>query len=173
MVENPVRKAADVSGQRLDEEGVPADLLMVRSVLQTMPKVSCPVGFEFRLQKRIDALSAEPSRAGGRSWVLGWAGAGLGFATALIIAVVAFDFGFNGIATVGSQGVIANSQNTVSQPNVATNPQSVPTTVSQTQDVAPQLAQQKTTAADKDTNLTKTPGDGQNYPAHLVGGNNP
>ncbi len=94
-MENPVRKAAEVSSGRNDDDGMPADLLMIRSVLQSMPKMSCPVGFEFRLQRRIEGLSVTPQRAaGGKSWVLGWTGAGLGFAAASVIAVVMFNFGF-------------------------------------------------------------------------------
>jgi len=74
------------------EDGVSPDLLAVRSVLRSLPTVSCPVGFEYRLEKKLAGEQAGVRSAGSaRGWAWGWAGAGLGFATALAIAFFVFD----------------------------------------------------------------------------------
>lgn len=175
-MENPVRKAAEVSSARMDEEGMPADLQRVRSVLQSMPKLNCPVGFEFRLQRRIEGLSAAPSRtASGRSWTLGWAGAGLGFATALVIAMLVFDFGFN-VPNASTQAITSATPQTTApatQPDLAKAPQVPPTNAQPLESVNGDLAQEKPAQASKDSNAAKTPTEFPESLYHTVSGNNP
>lgn len=62
----------------------------VRKALQSLPKANCPVGFDFRLERR---LAGNPVGGPRNSWSLGWLGAGVGFATAMVLAVFIFDFG--------------------------------------------------------------------------------
>jgi hypothetical protein len=67
----------------------------IRAALLSLPKETCPVGFEFRLMKKI---SSDPVRGGRRTssnWMLGWAGAGLGVAVAMFVSFAAFDFNFS------------------------------------------------------------------------------
>jgi hypothetical protein len=80
------------------EEGISPDLLAVRSALRGLPKLECSTGFDYRLQRKLNGEEPGVRRAGSpRSWTLGWAGAGLGFATAMAIAFFAFDLGGHGV----------------------------------------------------------------------------
>ena len=80
------------TGWSAGEEGVSPDLLAVRSVLRGLPTLKCSSGFEYRLQRKLSGEESGVRVAGPvRNWTLGWAGAGLGFATALAIAFFAFD----------------------------------------------------------------------------------
>jgi hypothetical protein len=104
------------------DEGVPGELLAVRALLLSVPHVACPDGFEARLQRRLAGQRAG-SQVGSsnRNWSLGWAGVGLGFAAALVIAVVMFDFKFQ----VPGQSPIAGTPQQVSTPTAAV-PQATP-----------------------------------------------
>lgn len=73
-----------------DEEN-DAGLMKVRVALRSLPKATCPTGFEYRLDRRLKGLEERPPLAV-RSWTSGWMGVGLGFACAAIIALFAFDF---------------------------------------------------------------------------------
>jgi len=150
------------------EEGVPSELLGVRSLLLKLPKVCCKPGFEFRLQKKIvgDGGRTERSVGFGRNWVLGWAGAGLGVAAALAVAVVAFDFHFqsNGRIAVGGAPVVSGGASHFSAPQgVAGTPVSEENTAQVQEkcpDPQPELLAQKEPdklAAKKDTTPARTP----------------
>ena len=109
------------------EDGVPAELLKVRSALRSLPHVACPVGFEFRLQKRLEGNLEQPKNIGfSRGWMLGWSGAALGVATAMVIAVVAFDFNSKSpvISSISSSQVAGNQANHNMNPG-GLNPQTV------------------------------------------------
>lgn len=82
----------------------------VRSALKTLPKATCPVGFEFRLERRLAGKPVGETRKTSRS---GWLGAGIGFATAMVLGVFLFDFG--GGATISPAGMVptATKSNTV------------------------------------------------------------
>ena len=69
------------------------NLLKVRELLSSLPKESCPAGFEYRLNRRLQGINdrTRPSK----SWISGWVGAGLGFAAAAIVALFLFDFGMS------------------------------------------------------------------------------
>lgn len=115
---------------RLDEDGISPEHLRIRGALQRLPKRCCPVGFEFRLQKRLESGESalrRPARSWG--WSLGWMGAGAGVVTALAVAIFAFDFQLNPGGTLQVAGVSA--QPTVSSPPVAQQTRAVPQTVSQ------------------------------------------
>lgn len=64
--------------------------MRVRNALRTLPKANCPVGFEFRLERRLAGKPVGGTRSG---WSLNWIGAGVGFATAMVLALFIFDFG--------------------------------------------------------------------------------
>ena len=73
------------------EEETEVSLLKVRALLSSLPTEACPVGFEQRLNRRLQGMDERP-RAAAKSWTSGWAGVGLGFAAAAVIALFAFDF---------------------------------------------------------------------------------
>jgi hypothetical protein len=66
----------------------------IRAALLCLPKETCPVGFEFRLMKRISGQTVRGGRRTTSNWMIGWAGAGLGVAVAMIVSFAAFDFQF-------------------------------------------------------------------------------
>lgn len=72
------------------ESDCSAEHQRVRKALQTLPKATCPVGFEFRLERRLAGKPVGGTRSG---WSINWLGAGVGFATAMVLAVFLFDFG--------------------------------------------------------------------------------
>lgn len=72
------------------EPEISRDHQKVRDALRSMPKANCPVGFEFRLERRLAGKPVGGTRSG---WSMGWLGAGVGFATAMVIAVFVFNFG--------------------------------------------------------------------------------
>ncbi|MBU0508034.1 hypothetical protein KKH27_04265, partial [bacterium] len=61
---DPVRVAAG-------EEGIEPGLMRVRVALMQLPQLSCPVGFEHRLQRR---LAGVRTAGNSRGWTLGWLG---------------------------------------------------------------------------------------------------
>jgi hypothetical protein len=175
-VENEDRRTSDAAHWQVKgEEGVPQDMLMVRAMLQSLPKANCPDGFETKLQRRLAGEFAEPkARLAQRNWSLGWAGVGLGFATALVIAVVAFDVNFKAPAnsvTAGGLAIPAPVATSGSVPQPSQTPvHEVSAPVEQTG--VQQLAQEqpKSGGAVKDT----TPRSPTALPEdlfHVVGGN--
>lgn len=76
---------ATSNGGNADPETSP-----VRNALRNLPKANCPVGFEFRLERR---LAGKPVGGTRSNWSMGWLGAGVGFATAMVLALFVFDFG--------------------------------------------------------------------------------
>jgi hypothetical protein len=124
------------TGWSAGEQGVSPDLLAVRSALRGLPTLKCSPGFEYRLQRKLSGEENGVRVAGSlRGWSLGWAGAGLGFATALAIAFFAFDVGtpthtnsqIAGASSAGPTVPVAPTQ-VVSSPGdnpQATNPLSV------------------------------------------------
>lgn len=179
-MEKEERRTSDATGWQVHgEEGVPQDLLIVRSMLQGLPKVCCPDGFGVRLQRRLAEADAGGSKARGaqRNWSLGWAGVGLGFATALVIAVVAFDLNVKQTPSGVAQGgaiIPAPVAVTTSVPASPSAQGKVTATVPETQQVsAPQLAQEQTS---KQPGVAKdsTPQTPTSLPEglyHVVGGN--
>lgn len=96
------RSATDTPLMSPSEEDCSLQHLRVRRTLLAMPARRCAVGFEFRLQKKLESGESalrRPVRA--TNWSLGWMGAGVGFAAALAVAVIAFDF--NGGPPTGLQ----------------------------------------------------------------------
>lgn len=75
------------------DEEIDAAMIRVRHALLSLPKVSCPAGFEYRLNRRLQGTADAQPRAVGRSWVSGWLGVGLGFACAAAVAL--FMLGLN------------------------------------------------------------------------------
>jgi hypothetical protein len=168
-VNDGVRKNEDPARHYAQgEEGVSPELLRVRSLLLSLPKVGCRPGFEFRLQKSIGGVAGgtERSYSSSRNWMLGWAGVGLGVATALVVAVVAFDFHFQngGRIAVGGAPVVSGSASHFSVPQgVVGTPVSAENTA-QVQEKCPdpqseQLAQKEPDklAAKKDTTPARAP----------------
>lgn len=151
------------------EDGIGMDLLRVRSVLRTLPRLCCPAGFEFRLQRRL----ADPGSARSRSergWALGWAGLGLGLATAFVIAVVAFDFSFRDARDLQmAAGPTSDLPAQVVSGQGGTAGESPLNPAPQASDrVAQGESQQK---AVEDSVPEKTPSALPDYPYHMVGGN--
>lgn len=89
----------------------------VRSALKTLPKATCPVGFEFRLERK---LAGKPVGETRKSWSMGWLGAGVGFATAMVLAVFVFDFGGTTISPAGMVPTATKSGSAVEQPATIT-----------------------------------------------------
>ena len=73
------------------DEDVDVSLMRVRNALLVLPKMSCPVGFEYRLNRRLQGIDGSV-RSNGRNWVSGWLGVGMGFAAAAVIAFLVLDF---------------------------------------------------------------------------------
>lgn len=167
-----------VTYQQEGEEKTSPELMKVRNLLIYLPRVNCPAGFEYRLQRRLNELghNVRPTRER-FGWGMGWAGLGLGFTAALVIAVVAFDFSFTSPHVVGAGPVatstveLQNSPTQASAPNIAKEP-----VYSQTdqQPVSNIESDQQMLAAKKDSNTAKNPP--TNLPDnlyHMVGGNSP
>jgi hypothetical protein len=108
------------------EQGTSPDLLAIRSLLRSLPTLECAPGFEYRLQRKLEAgVAGVRSEGTARNWALGWGGVGLGFATALAIAFFAFDLnvkepnqpgGIAGGVTSGGPAIPVPTQ-TVSEPS--------------------------------------------------------
>ena len=109
------------------EEGLSREHQRIRAALLSLPKETCPVGFEFRLMKRISGGAARSRRRTSSSWVIGWAGAGLGVAVAMLVAFTAFDFNYSERVPVRTAGTT----------------QEVPTTT--LEEKAPELAVERST----------------------------
>lgn len=164
------------------EEGVPPELLRVRSLLLSLPKACCKPGFEIRLQRKIagDNSGTERSYGFGRNWAMGWAGVGLGVATAMVVAVVAFDFHFQngGRLAVGGAPVVSGAVSHFSVPQGVTGTPVSTSTTFETPEKCPdpqseQLAQKEPpkASAKRDTTLTRTPSALPENLYHTVGSN--
>jgi hypothetical protein len=86
----------------------------IRAALLSLPKETCPVGFEFRLMKRISGETVRSGRKKAPNWILGWAGAGLGVAVAMFVSFTAFDLNFNQV----TPGSTAQTAKEISAPAV-------------------------------------------------------
>ncbi|RPH93030.1 hypothetical protein EHM69_11395 [candidate division KSB1 bacterium] len=173
-MEQQERRTADRLRAVADgEQGVSPQLLNVRTALLNLPKTECSVGFEFRLQRRIQEMESGVRVGTSRpAWGLGWAGVGLGFAAAFVVAVVAFDFSFSsGRSQIVSAPIVSGPSRYV-PPNVASQTISAPSVADTLADVVKEEAPKM--AAVKDSQATKNPP--ANLPEnlfHMVGGNNP
>ncbi len=76
---------------RKGEDETDAQLLRVRELLSSLPKDSCPAGFEYRLTRRLQGGS-DQSPVAAKGWMSGWLGVGLGFGVAAVIALFMLDF---------------------------------------------------------------------------------
>lgn len=94
------------------EPGLSREHQRIRAALLNLPKETCPVGFEFRLMKRISGGSVRDSRRGSSSWIVGWAGAGLGVAVAMLVAFTAFDFNYSQQVPVRTAGAVQEGPTT-------------------------------------------------------------
>jgi hypothetical protein len=92
MVESRKQKPDWQTYAAQSEEGLSKEHQRVRAALLGLPKETCPVGFEFRLMKRISGGSERSRRRTSSNWIVGWAGAGLGVAVAMLVAFTALDF---------------------------------------------------------------------------------
>ncbi|MFZ5434033.1 MAG: hypothetical protein ACOZB3_09700 [Calditrichota bacterium] len=151
------------------EEGISRDLLMVRAALQALPKVPCPTGFEFRLQRRIEGHTGR-ERSSSRIWTWNWAGAGLGFAAAFVIAV----FVFNLNTVTPTQAPIAAGEQTSPTATMKAAGEN-PAQPVEVESVTPnqQLADEQTTTTSvaKDSQAVKQPTLLPENLYHTVGGN--
>ncbi|HEY3294440.1 MAG TPA: hypothetical protein VGL38_03285 [bacterium] len=146
---------------------------MVRSMLRSLPTVHCSPKFEYRLQRKLAAEEAgvrAPSSV--RNWTLGWAGAGLGFATALAIAFFAFDLNVKSpnSAVTGSSSIAGASAAGKAVPVV---PNQVSAPANELQASTPKLVSEDgKTMADAKKDSTKPPAskpDLQQENFHLTG----
>lgn len=177
-MDNEKRQMNEATFRQSGEEETAPELMKVRNLLICLPRMDCPAGFEFRLQRRlngaVDGIRPVRERWG---WGMGWAGLGLGFAAALMIAVVAFDFSFKAPQITGTGPAITatvhpqNATTSTPEPNIADTP---PQPQVNQQSVALPESDRQLAAAKKDSNTAKNPP--TNLPEnlyHMVGGNNP
>lgn len=152
----------------LGEAGVPDELLAVRRMLLRLPRVQCPVGFEYRLQRRLDGKGVSGDRRPVRGWMSGWTGAGLGFAAALVIAVFAFDFNVTG---PGTQGTLTDKTAGSATPQLAAPDIHKEQPVIVVEQPVQQLASDKAAATpEKDSARVKHPTSLPDDLYHVVGG---
>ena len=176
-MDNEMRQMNEVISSHSGEEETAPELQRVRNLLICLPRVSCPAGFEFRLQRRLDGAENgnRPTRER-MGWGMGWAGLGLGFAAALLVAVVAFDFSFTSPQIAGAGPAVTST----TQPHNTSQPAEPNLAGSSVQGPAFQQstttseAESQMAAAKRDSNTSKNPP--SNLPEnlyHMVGGNNP
>ncbi len=91
MDETSKRLHDGAADSRHGEDETDAHLLRVRELLSSLPKESCPAGFEFRLNRRLQGGSAQ-SPVVTKGWMSGWFGVGLGFTVAAVIALFTLNF---------------------------------------------------------------------------------
>lgn len=120
-MENGSRQMNSFSGPvPLGEEGVPPELMSVRTLLQGLPKLCCPASFEYSFQRRLrSTVSGRREGRTTRGWMLGWTGAGLGFAAAFAVAVFVFRVG---VGTTPDAGMIAGGATDASGTSVVSAP---------------------------------------------------
>lgn len=179
--EEKVTKA--MTSSRMSDENRTPENARVRNLLIGLPRVNCPVGFEFRLQRRIEAFESgiRPARRERYGWGFGWAGLGLGLATAFVVAVVAFDFSFTpGKIMITGAPVAATSKTMTTSPAASDQNAADPNSVIKPEQGNPEVDASAVTepthqmAAVKDSNAAKNPP--KELPEnlyHMVGGNNP
>jgi hypothetical protein len=107
------------------EDGLSSDHTRIRSALLNLPKVGCPVGFEFRLEQRISGKAGRRVNHSMWNWATGVAAGGLGLAAALSVAVFVFDFtpwevGGGAAMMANSKIVVPQAQPAPVLPQVAT-----------------------------------------------------
>jgi hypothetical protein len=90
-----------------DETDMNPTYRMIRTLLVGLPKVQAPVGFEFRLQRRIERVRSPRSRLGWDSWILSWRwfSVGLGVATAVVVGLIFFTPGQENLPSMATQGI--------------------------------------------------------------------
>jgi hypothetical protein len=177
-VESEAGKRTEGVSRNMDAEvGVAPGLLSVRSLLMTLPKAGCPIGFEMRLQRRLAGSQGKTARAeSGRSWGLGWAGVGLGFAAAILIGVVTYNANLRSTSVVSAPVAVTAKpveSNPQTGPNVRTDGTETGPTNNLTTEPQQQLAQKSTdkAAIQKDSSKSKTPTELPENLYHVVGGN--
>lgn len=182
-MDNEVKVTKAMASSRMSDENMTPENARVRNLLIGLPRVNCPVGFEFRLQRRIEALESgiRPVRSERFGWGFGWAGLGLGLATAFVVAVVAFDFSFTpGKIMITGAPVVATSQPITTSPAAAdqnaADPNSIITPEQENPEIDASAVAEPTQqmAAVNDSNAAKNPP--TELPEnlyHMVGGNNP
>jgi hypothetical protein len=75
------------------ESSASSEYIQIRNALLGLPRLSCPVGFEFRLQQRLEGRYVrDNSSHHSLNWLTGLTAGGLGVAAALSLAVFVFDF---------------------------------------------------------------------------------
>lgn len=148
------------------EDGVSPDLLAVRSALRGLPTLKCAPGFEYRLQRKLESGEAGVRTAGSvRNWTLGWAGAGLGFATALAIAFFAFDLNVKQPSQPGIAGGVSSGGPAMPSKT----PTSVVAPVEEQQAQAPATTDQdKQLASSKKDSTVKPPASKADLPEDII-----
>jgi hypothetical protein len=75
-----------------DETDMNPTYRMIRTLLVGLPRVQAPVGFEFRLQRRLEQVRSRRSGHAWDSWIFSWRwfSVGLGVATAVVVGLVFF-----------------------------------------------------------------------------------
>jgi len=183
-VENQGKQTPEEGDWMNREPGVSADLQAVRSVLRTLPRARCPIGFEARLERRITQESSGRERVRtGSNWSLGWTGVGLGFAAALVIAIVAFDFSFSGggaVQIAGDRSVTQPAEQKVPDAMASESQEALPGRVPEKLNAStPTLIEEKpaeVAAVKPDSNSAREREQQRVFPEglyHTVGGNNP
>ena len=155
------------------EQGVAPHLVAVRSLLRSLPRCCCSQGFEYRFHHQLmsEVRGTRRSRFE-RTWAVGWAGAGLGFAAAFAVAVVAFDVTTR--APVQPQ-MAATPVATVPATDLA-GTETAPVEQLSSEEAPAQLAADdasKAKSPDKDSLKTKAPTSLQEYPSQMVGTGSP
>ncbi len=135
----------------------------VREALNSLPKATCPVGFEFRLERRLAGKPVGGTRSG---WSMSWLGAGFGFAAAMVLAVFVFDFG----TVPGTIPTATKSGVNIEQPATITTSTEQPANVAEEKSLATPTEQLASTPDSmKDKTKPGTLPDGQ---YQTVGGGN-
>lgn len=147
------RMMAAAQGEDIDTS---PDHVVVRAVLQSLPKLEAPAGFEFRLQRRLEGADPRPSRSAIRTWSLGWAGAGLGVATAFIIGIFVFNIHLSGGPGGVAVPMAGNSQVKTSTPVVAP-PVETASDPAQVQGPTPLVADNQQKSVAKDSGRVQAP----------------
>ncbi len=150
---NEGRETPDWPHQASDENEITQEHRLVRSALLTLPRRGCPEGFEIRLTRRIQGHEVGGRKqAASPGWTIGWVGAGLGLATAFVLAVGVFDFQISsssGTPTIAQGGVTVTSPVAVSGTGQTRSPAAEPGVPTDTG--TDQVAQSKPLSTENDT----------------------
>ncbi|MCB1061030.1 MAG: hypothetical protein KDB65_12425 [Calditrichaeota bacterium] len=132
------------------ETEISRDHQKVRDALRSLPKANCPVGFDFRLERRLAGNPVGGTRSG---WSMGWLGAGVGFATAMVIAVFVFNFGsIPGVSpanVAGTPSQVKTSGAPIEQPAEMAKSNETPAQSTTIAEESEQLASKQDTSKDK------------------------